>query len=128
MAFDILPFAVDDNSSPVAVGIGATGVTLGVRPAPQTGAMGCIVTIGGVAPDGLFDLIVETADGDTPAGGLWFQTNSRENAVTGTEAFRIPIADPILDQVRLRIVRVGGTGIATLSVRWYSDRAGGTLN
>lgn len=127
MATDILPFVVQEPLS-VNVPIGGNVVTAGVQPAKQTGKMGLWLLLGGI-PDGTFDLIVETALAATGPAGNWLQlTSSRLNGVTGANTYRLSLVDPVLDQVRVRAVRTGGSDVATIATRWGSDRAGMTAN
>lgn len=126
MAFDGLPFGVRETS-PLSVGVGGTGLTPGAIPAPQTAAMGVLVEVSGTA-DGTYDLIVETAVLGTLAGANWQAlTSTRLNALTGVDTWRIPFVDAVMDQVRLRVVRTGGTGAALFTPTWLTDREGISL-
>lgn len=126
MAFDILPFGVTETA--LSVGIGASANSAGATPAPLTAGMGLTVLVQGTA-DGTFDLLVQTApDGAGPADNWLDLASTRLNAQTGQDTYNLPFVDGILDQVRLRVVRTGGTGVATFTPSWLSDRQGITLN
>lgn len=128
MATDVLPFVVPEAAA-FAVGIDGDEASAGATPSQRTGKMGVWVLLGGATTDGLFDFIVETAPASAGPLDNWQQlTSSRLNGETGAGIRRIPVVDPILDQVRLRATRTGGSGASSISVRWGSDRNGMTAN
>ncbi len=122
MAFDIVPFGVTETALTIAAGASANST--GVTPAPQTAGMGVQVEVTGTA-DGTFDLLVQTAVAGTGASANWLTlASTRLNTLTGTDTYQIPFVDPILDLVRLRVERTGGTGPAVFTPTWLTDREG----
>lgn len=74
------------------------------------------------APGGMdIDIIVQTSLTGTGSSARWADTGTRLNNVTTSDTFRIPIADPILNQVRLRIIRNAGSTALTVQPIWLAD-------
>ena len=129
MAFDILPHGVADGANLLAIAAGGDFFSNGVAlDNPQYAALACLVEFSGVTTDVNINLIVQTAaTGVGVAAQGWIDTNSRVqvlavNGVAGLQV-QIPVADPVIDQCRLKANFTGGSTATFLATRWLADRS-----
>ena len=128
MAFDILPHGVEDPTSLVLTGGGATDFSPAVAlNSPQYGALALLVTATVASPDTFIDVILQTAASEASPGAQgWIDTTSRVRIPAGVSigdavSFQIPCVDPVLDQVRAKVV-FAGANATELTLRWLADR------
>jgi len=112
------PFHITTSGTKVSPGVG-------LNSGKQFGELGVIVVVDGTFDTANYDIVVQTAANAAGPGnsGDWMDTNSRINGVDAAGTYRIPVADPVIDKVRLKYVDhlFGATDI-TFTATWVGDR------
>jgi hypothetical protein len=126
MAFEIINHGVVEAAA-VVFGSGAgpaysAGAQLD-NPQYLAAAMFCVVSDGG---DGLGDLdvdiVVQTAPEDAVSDADWMDTKTRINGIIAFGSYQILVTDPVLSNIRAKIVKNAGTEDVSFQFRWGADR------
>lgn len=126
MAFEIVPQGVSETAA-VTFGSGAgpafsSGVQLD-DPQYQRAVLFCTVSDGGGGLGSLdVDVVVQTAPTGASASTDWIDTDTRINSIIAFDSYEISITSPVLDLLRAKIVKNGGTVDVSFQFRWGADR------